>query len=72
MHPGSETFHVLTGRLGQRTPEGVMRIEAGQSMAGHAPFTPMQVFNAGTDDLEVLVMFVVDASKPFSSPARLD
>jgi hypothetical protein len=29
----------------------------------------MQVFNAGTTDLNALIMFVVDATKPFSVPA---
>lgn len=71
MHPGSETFYVLAGRLGQRTPQGVSYAEAGQSMNGHAPGTPMQVFNPGAVDLDQLVMFVVDASKPFSVPAKL-
>jgi hypothetical protein len=71
MHPGSETFYVLAGRLGQRTPHGVSYAEAGQSMNGHDPETPMEVFNPGTVDLDQLVMFVVDASKPFSTPAKL-
>src|SRR4029079_19060335 len=34
-HPGSETFYVLTGRLGQKTPSGVAYAEAGQPMNGH-------------------------------------
>jgi hypothetical protein len=71
MHPGSETFYVLAGRLGQRTPHGVSYAEARQSMNGHDPGTPMEVFNPGTVDLDQLVMFVVDASKPFSIPAKL-
>jgi hypothetical protein len=71
MHPGSETFYVLAGRLGQRTPHGVSYAEAKQPMNGHAPGTPMEVFNPGTVDLDQLVMFVVDASKPFSVPAKL-
>jgi hypothetical protein len=71
MHPGSETFYVLAGRLGQRTPQGVSYAEARQSMNGHDPGTPMEVFNPGTVDLDQLVMFVVDASKPFSIPAKL-
>jgi hypothetical protein len=29
-----------------------------------------EVFNAGTTDLSALIMFVVDATKPFSSPAK--
>jgi hypothetical protein len=71
-HPGSEAFYVLAGRLGQRTPKGVGYAEAGNSMNGHAADTPMEVFSAGTGDLDQLVMFVVDASRPFSSPARFD
>lgn len=71
-HPGAETFYVLTGQLGQRTPHGVSHVEAGQSMPGHSPGTPMEVFNSGTSDLNTLVMFVVDATKPFSSPAKFE
>jgi quercetin dioxygenase-like cupin family protein len=68
-HPGSETFYVLSGELTQKTPEGVHDISAGQSMPGHPPNTPMQVSSTGTSDLSALVMFVNDATKPFSSPA---
>ena len=32
---------------------------------------PMEVFNSGTTDLSALIMFVVDATKPFSSPVEL-
>ena len=32
----------------------------------------MEVFSAGTTDLDQLVMFVVDATKPFSAPAKLE
>lgn len=71
MHPGSETFYVLTGELTQRTPEGVKHVSAGQSMLGHSPGTPMQVSNSGSSDLTALVMFVADATKPFSSPAKM-
>ena len=70
-HPGSETFYVLTGRLGQKTPHGVSHAEAGQAMNGHGADMPMEVFSSGTTDLEALVMFVVDATRPFSSPAKL-
>jgi hypothetical protein len=70
-HPGSEAFYVVAGRLGQRTPHGVDYVEAGQTMNGHPADMPMQVFNAGTTDLSALIMFVVDASKPFSVPAKL-
>lgn len=71
-HPGSEAFYVLTGKLGQRTPHGVSYAEAGTTMNGHGADTPMEVFSAGTGDLDQLVMFVVDAKRPFSSPARFD
>lgn len=71
-HPGSEAFYVLAGRLGQRTPMGVNHAEAGQAMNGRGADLPMEVFSAGTVDLEQLVMFVVDATRPFSSPARFE
>lgn len=71
-HPGSEAFYVVAGRLGQRTPDGVDYVEARHSMNGHPGGMPMQVFNAGTTDLSALIMFVVDASKPFSVPAKFD
>jgi hypothetical protein len=70
-HPGSEAFYVIAGRLGQRTPGGTMYVEAGQTMNGHAPDMAMQVFNGGKTDLSALIMFVVDASKPFSTPAQM-
>ena len=70
-HPGSETFYVLTGQLGQKTPHGESHVDAGQSMPGHAPGMPMEVSSTGTSDLNALVMFVVDATKPFSSPATM-
>jgi quercetin dioxygenase-like cupin family protein len=31
-HPGSEAFYVFVGRLGQRTAQGVMNVEAGHSI----------------------------------------
>lgn len=70
-HPGSETFYVLTGELSQQTPQGVSRVAAGHSMPGHRPGTPMQVSSSGAVDLRVLVMFLADATKPFSSPATM-
>lgn len=70
-HPGSETFYVLTGRLDQKTSHGVTHVEAGQSMIGHEAGTPMEVSSSGTSDLNALVMFVVDATNPFSTPAKI-
>lgn len=71
-HPGSETFYVLGGGLGEKTPSGVMRVEAGQAMPGRAVGEPMQAFSSGTKTLNALVMFVVDATRPFSSPAKFE
>lgn len=69
-HPGSETFFVLTGAQSVRTSEGVMVVNAGQDEPGHGAGVPMQVSASGSTDLHALVMFVLDASKPFSSPAK--
>ena len=46
--------------------------ETGTTMVGHGADTPMEVFNAGTTDLDELATFVVDANRPFSSPASLE
>ena len=71
-HPGSESFYVVAGKLGQRTPSGVNYVEQNQTMPGRAPGTTMEVFNAGTTELTALIMFVVDATKPFSVPAKFE
>ena len=71
-HPGPEAFYILAGKLGQRTPHGVSYVEAGMTMVGHGADTPMEVFSAGTTALDELAIFVVDANRPFSSPATLD
>jgi len=71
-HPGAEAFYVMTGRMGQKTPRGVTYTEAGQSMNGHGAEMPMEVFSAGTTNLDQLVMFVVDATKPFTMPASFE
>ena len=70
-HPGNEAYLVLAGEQSIRGPDGVMRIKAGQSEAGHGAGMPMQVSSSGSTDLRALVMFVVDATQPFSSPAKL-
>ena len=71
-HPGSESFYVVAGRLGQRTSHGVAYVDAGHTMNGHAPGMTMAVFNAGKTELTALIMFVVDATKPFSAPAKFE
>ena len=70
-HPGSEAFFVLAGEQSIRGPGGVMRVEAGRSNVGSGGDIPMQVSSSGASDLLALVMFVVDATRPFSSPAAL-
>ena len=67
-HPGSEAFLVLAGEQGIRTAHGLMLIEAGQPAAGHGADMAMQVSSTGSTDLHALVMFVVDATRPFSTP----
>ncbi|MDB5368138.1 MAG: hypothetical protein JWM77_4065 [Rhodospirillales bacterium] len=71
-HAGAEAFYVLAGQLSQKTPHGTARLDAGQSMNGHEPGMVMQLTSSGTTDLDQLVMFVVDAGKPFSSPASFN
>jgi hypothetical protein len=69
-HPGSEAFYVLAGEQSIRGPQGVARAKPGQPViGGGGDSMPMQVSSSGTADLQALVMFVVDATKPFSSPA---
>jgi hypothetical protein len=69
-HPGSEAFYVLAGETSSRSPHGVTRVAAGQAAPGHGADMPMQVSSSGAADLHSLVMFVVDADRPFSSPAK--
>lgn len=71
-HPGSEAVYVLSGQLSQRTGHGIARVGAGQAMNGHGADMAMQLTSSGTTDLDQLVLFVVDADRPFSSPATLD
>ncbi len=61
---------MLAGEQSIRSPHGVMRVKAGQPEAGGGANTPMQVSSSGSTELHSLVMFVVDATKPFSSPAK--
>jgi quercetin dioxygenase-like cupin family protein len=70
-HPGSETFYVVSGRLSQKTASGVHHAEAGEYMLGQGADMAMEVSSSGATELHALVMFVVDASRPFSTPAKL-
>jgi hypothetical protein len=71
-HAGSEAFYVLAGQLSQKTPQGVSQVEVGQTMPGRGPDTPMEVSSSGATELHALVMFIVDATKPFSTPAHME
>ena len=70
-HPGSEAFYVLAGEQSIRTPQGMIRVKVGQPETGPGGDKPLQVSSSGSTDLHALVMFLVDATKPFSSPAKL-
>ena len=70
-HPGSEAFFVLSGEQSVRGPHDVMRVAAGHGEPGQGGGMPMQVSSSGSTDLLALVMFVVDGTRPFSSPAKL-
>jgi len=41
-------------------------------MNGHAPGLAREVFNAGTSGLDQLLMFLVDAAKPFLVSAKFE
>jgi hypothetical protein len=49
-----------------------MQVEAGQAMPGQALGTPMEALGSGPNALDALVMFVVDATRPFSSPEKFE
>ena len=68
-HPGSEAFFVLSGEQSIRSPHGVLVVATGKAETGHGADMAMQVSSSGQTNLRALVMFVVDATKPFSSPA---
>ena len=70
-HPGSEAFFVLSGEQSIRSASKVMTVTAGHTEPGQGAENAMEVSSSGSVDLHALVMFVVDADKPFSSPATL-
>ena len=70
-HPGSEAFYVLAGEQSIRGEHGTLHVKAGQAEPGHGADMAMQVSSSGAGDLHSLVMFVVDANRPFSVPATL-
>lgn len=71
-HPGSEAFYVLRGEQSIRGSGGALRVvRPGEAEAGSGADHAMQVSSSGAEPLHALVMFVVDAKRPFSSPATL-
>jgi quercetin dioxygenase-like cupin family protein len=70
-HPGSEAFYVLSGQVSQRTPSGTHVLDVGETMPGE-PDVAMEVSSSGNEELRQLIMFVVDANRPFSTPSSLD
>jgi hypothetical protein len=70
-HPGSEAFYVLAGEQSVRGAHGTIVVRAGTPEAGHGAGMAMQVSSSGSSELRSLVMFIVDATQPFSSPASL-
>src|SRR5438128_1144226 len=68
-HPGSEAFYVLAGEQCIRTSQKMIRVVVGRAETGPGGDTPLQVSSCGSTDLLSLVVFVVDATRPFSSPA---
>lgn len=71
-HPGTEAFLVLEGQLSQQTPHGVNVVEAGKTLAGGPAEHPMEVTSSGGEELHWLIMFVLDANKPFASDATFE
>lgn len=71
-HSGSEAFYVLKGRVGHKSSHGTHYADAKTVMNSHDADMPMQVFTASEAEVELFAMVVVDATRPFSSPAKLD
>lgn len=71
-HPGSEAIYVLAGQVMHRTSHGTDYAGSGEALNAHAPEMAMQLTSSGSTPLEQLVMFVVDADKPFAPTARFD
>lgn len=69
-HPGAEAIYVLAGEVTQRTHHGLELGKAGEALNAHAAEMAMQLKSTGSGRLSQLVMFVVDADKPFSPPAK--
>lgn len=71
-HPGSEAIYILSGEATIRWPDRTDVADVGESLTGSPPHTPMEATSTGDEKLVELVMFVVDATQPFSTPAKLE
>ena len=71
-HPGSEAIYILSGEATIRWPDRTDVAAVGESLTGSPPHTPMEATSSGDEKLVELVMFVVDATQPFSTPAKLE
>lgn len=68
-HPGTEAWFVLAGEQTIRTSQGTITLGAGKSHSGLPGGTAMQSLNDGSTEMRSLVLFVLDAAKPFATPA---
>lgn len=69
-HPGAEAIYVLSGEVSQRTHHGVETAGPRKALNAHGAEMVMQLRSSGRAGLSQLVMFVVDANRPFSPPAE--
>jgi hypothetical protein len=72
VQPYSVAFYVLAGRLGQITPRGVKYAWMGQAMNAYRADAPLEVCSSGTSDLNALVMFVGNLTKPLPPPGNIE
>jgi quercetin dioxygenase-like cupin family protein len=71
-HPGSEAMYVMSGEVTVRWPDKTSVIQAGEGSPGQPPDTPMLAVSTGDDTLKELIMFVVDPSQEFATPANME
>lgn len=68
-HPGAEAFFVFAGEQTVWTPGQAVITGAGRSNAGVPADTPLLVVSTGSEPRRAFTLFVVDAARPFASPA---
>jgi quercetin dioxygenase-like cupin family protein len=66
-HPGPEAWVVLEGEQCLETPEGVIRVAAGQDMMVRGGI-PMALFGTGTGTRRALVLVLHPADQPWGMP----